>query len=139
MRDFSGKNGVKTLNNPYGISKITPSHWPRKILKYNGKLIFDIVLWWSKRSKENFKWNRDILISNMISESISDFGKWSNWKYANYANWRIFSLTTSQNWFQNRGGLINKLIQSWHFSPSLSCSSYYYKSFGKKICLLAPK
>ena len=30
-RDFLGKNGLKTLNNPYCISKITPSHWPSKI------------------------------------------------------------------------------------------------------------
>ena len=29
----------------------------------------------------------DILILKLLSESISDFGKVSNWKYANYANW----------------------------------------------------
>ena len=28
----------------------------------------------------------DILISNLLSESILDFGKWSNWKYANTLN-----------------------------------------------------
>ena len=27
---------------PYGISKITPGHWPSKIWKYNGKSIFFI-------------------------------------------------------------------------------------------------
>ena len=39
----------------------------------------------------------DITISKLLSESISDFGKGSNWKYCNYANWRIFSLTTSRS------------------------------------------
>ena len=36
---FIGKNGLKTLNNLYGISKITPYHRPSKIWKYNGKFI----------------------------------------------------------------------------------------------------
>ena len=42
----------------------------------------------------------DILISNLLSESILDFGKWHNWNYANYTNWRNwrnFSCTTSRS------------------------------------------
>ena len=29
-RDFLGKNGLKTQNTSYCISKIIPSHWPSK-------------------------------------------------------------------------------------------------------------
>ena len=45
-----------------------------------------------------FFYNRymDLLISKLLSKSILDFGKWSNWKYAN-TYLRIFSLTTSQS------------------------------------------
>ena len=33
--------------------------------------------------RKNLNRNMDILIWNMLSESIFDSGKWSNWKYAN--------------------------------------------------------
>ena len=35
----------------------------------------------------------DILISNLLSKSIFDFGKWSNWKYA-YTRIRVFLNST---------------------------------------------
>ena len=34
----------------------------------------------------------DILISNLLSKLIFDFGKWSNWKYT-YTRIRVFSVT----------------------------------------------
>ena len=43
----------------------------------------------------------DILIWNLLSESIFDFGKWSHWKYAN-ACICVFSVWTPlevENWF----------------------------------------
>ena len=63
--------------------------------KYNGKSISEHFLWWLKHNR-----NMDILISNLLVESILDFGKWQNRNFANYANWRNlrnFSLTTSQS------------------------------------------
>ena len=56
-----------------------------------------------------------ILISNLLSVSIFDFGKWSNWKYAYL---RIFSLTTSQS--QN---LIPKADLKWE------CTYFYSRFF----------
>ena len=47
-----------------------------------------------------FEENMDILISYLFLESVLEFGKWYDWKYANYANWRnlrIFNLTTLQS------------------------------------------
>ena len=46
----------------------------------------------------------DILISNLLSEPIFDFRKWSNWKYANTSIW-VFSvrpLPEVENWFRKQ-------------------------------------
>ena len=40
---FKAKNGLKTLNPSYCIPKITASHWPSKIWKYNGISIFFLL------------------------------------------------------------------------------------------------
>ena len=51
-RCLLGNKGLKALKHPYGISKITPYHWPSKIWKYNGKFIFfNFFKYWSKPSK----------------------------------------------------------------------------------------
>ena len=45
--------------------------------------------------------NMDLLILNLLSKLILDFGKWSNWKYANTCL-RVFTfwpLPEVQNWF----------------------------------------
>ena len=62
----------------------TLGHFEIRILKYNGKSIFWVLKYWSKLfTKKISNRNMDILISNLLSESILDFGKWSNGKYAN--------------------------------------------------------
>ena len=81
---FLVKNGLKTLNNPYGLSKITPYHWSSKILKYNRKSILDFFLNINLNAPKRIEnKNMNLLISNLLSESISDFRKGSNWKQAN--------------------------------------------------------
>ena len=82
---------TKTLNNPYGISNITPSHWPSRILIYNKKFDFEKSVMIKMLPKIIKNIVMDILNSNLLSESISD------WTYANWRNWRIFSLTSSQS------------------------------------------
>ena len=46
----------------------------------------------------------DVLISNLLSKSILDFGKGSNWKYANKRIFVFFVLPLPevQNWFQKQ-------------------------------------
>ena len=48
--------------------------------------------------------NIDILISNLILESIFDFRKWSNWKYANTSIcvFSVCPLPKVKNWFWNQ-------------------------------------
>ena len=75
------------------------------------------------RNAPQKNWNRNIniLISNLLSESILDFGEWSNWKYANYGiwcNWRNVSMTTSQN-----PKMIPKADLKW------ACPYFYSKFF----------
>ena len=43
----------------------------------------------------------DILILNLLSESIFDFGKWSNWKYGNkrICVFSVWPLPKFENWF----------------------------------------
>ena len=69
-----------------------------------GNTFFDFLKYWQKRFKKNLNRNMDILISNLLSESIFDFGKWSNWKYAN-TGICIFSVWPHpkvKNWFQKQ-------------------------------------
>ena len=42
-----------------------------------------------------------ILFSNLLSESIFNFGKWSNWKYANMriCVFSVWPLPEVKNWF----------------------------------------
>ena len=46
----------------------------------------------------------DILYSNLLSESILDFGKWSNWKYTNkrICVFSLGPLPKVQNWFRKQ-------------------------------------
>ena len=60
-----------------------------------GNPFFDFFLILAKTlQKKIYNRNMDILISNLLSETILDFGKWSNGKYANA---RILRLTTSRS------------------------------------------
>ena len=52
-------------------------------LKFNGKSIFCFFKYCPKLFKKKLHRNMGILFSNLLSESILDFGKWSNWKYEN--------------------------------------------------------
>ena len=67
------------------------------LFKYNGKSIFFYI---GRNSlKKILNRNRDILISNLLLESILDFGKWQ--KIRKYANtplaWLLSELSRS-NW-----------------------------------------
>ena len=61
----------------------------------------------------------DILISNLLSESILDFEKWPNGKYANT---HIFCLATSQS-----PKLIPKAHLKWECPYFYS--NFFYKEF----------
>ena len=45
-----------------------------------------------------------ILISNLLLESIFDFGKWSNWKYANMRIWvfSVWPLSKVKKWYRKQ-------------------------------------
>ena len=64
----------------------------------------------------------DILISNLLSESILDFGKWSNWKHM-YTRKRVFPvwpLPEVQNWFWK---------QIWNENVHISILNFFFKEF----------
>ena len=66
---------------------------------------FDFFQYWPKLF--NYKiWNRnmDIFISNLLSESIFDFGKWSNGKYTNtrICVFSVWPLPKVKNWFRKQ-------------------------------------
>ena len=46
----------------------------------------------------------DIFISNLLSKSIFNFGKWSNWKYANthISVFSVWPLPKVKNWFRKQ-------------------------------------
>ena len=60
----------------------------------------------------------DLLISKLLSKSILDLGKWSNWKYAN-KYFCIFSLITS--WSPK---LISKAVLKWE-GPYFYCKNFW--------------
>ena len=75
----------------------------------------------------------DILISNLLSESILDFRNWSNGKCANtcICVFSVWPLPKVQNWFQK---------QIWNENVQISIQ-FFLKSFGhylkkSKICIL---
>ena len=73
----------------------------------------------------------DILIWNLLWESILDLGKWSNLNYANYANWhnwRNFSCTTSQS-----PKLIPKAYFKWEFHISITNFFGAFRSSQKNV------
>ena len=82
---------TKTLNNPYGICKITPLPLAKQDFKIQWEINCWKKLWWI-----NFSY------------------------YANYGNWRIFSLTTSQS---------PKLIPKEDLK--LECTYFNSKFFGE--------
>ena len=67
----------------------------------------------------------DILISNLLLKSIFNFGKWSNWKYANTRIWvfSVWPLPEVQNWFQkqiwNENVYISIIIFFWRVSVKI--------------------
>ena len=72
------------------------------ILKIQWEIHF-LTFWNIGRNPSKQIWNRNmaILISNLLSESILDFGKWPNGKYM-YTRICLFSvwpLSEVQNWF----------------------------------------
>ena len=86
--DFPIKYGPKTPKHPLSMFSKTLGHFKITILKYNGKSIVWFFLNIDRdSSKKNYKRNMDILISNLLSESILDFGKQWNGKYANTRTW----------------------------------------------------
>ena len=54
--------------------------------------------------------NMDILISNLLSETIFDFGKWANWKYTNTRScvFSVWPLTEVENLFRKQ--IWNKIV-----------------------------
>ena len=67
-----------------------------------------------------------ILFSNLLLESIFDFGKWSNWKYANVCIW-VFSvspLPKVKNSFWK---------QIWKENANISILNFFLKSFGQYL------
>ena len=65
----------------------------------------------------------DILITNLLSESIFDFGK-SNWKYANtrICVFSVWPLPDVENWFRK---------QIWNENIHISIVNFFLKSFGQ--------
>ena len=49
-----------------------------------------------------------ILISNLLSELIFDFGKWSNWKYANRRRWYFLQKKPLSEVWLNRTDYLSK-------------------------------
>ena len=68
----------------------------------------------------------DILISNLLSESIFDFGKGSNWKYANtrICVFSVWPLPEVENWFWK---------QIWNENVHISIVNFFVKSFGQYL------
>ena len=71
--------------------------------------------------KKIYNRNMDILISNLLSESIFDVGKWSNWKYAN-TRICVFSvwLPEVENWFRKQ--ICNKNVH-------ISILNFFFEEF----------
>ena len=61
-------------------------------------------------SKKILNRNMDILFSNLLSESILDFGKWSNGKYANM---RVFGPYFYSNFFLWSVLMEGKKVKKW--------------------------
>ena len=87
-----------------------------------GNPFFLHFLWWSKLSKKNLNRNMDILIWNLLSESILNLGKWSNW---NYANWRNWPPPKVWNWFQKQISNENVHIFILSFFRSVLSSQFF--------------
>ena len=82
---FSYKLWINSSEEPIVYLHNWPLPEQHHFLKKQWEIHFLIFFkYWLKRSPKIFlNRNMDILISNLLSESIFDFGKWSNWKYAN--------------------------------------------------------
>ena len=94
------------------------------------KIQLDIHFWLflivTTRFKKNQNRNMDILFLNLLSESILDFGKWSNWKYT-YTRTRVFSvwpLPEVQNWFWK---------QIWNENIHISFLIFFLKRFDQYL------
>ena len=71
----------------------------------------------------------DILISNLLSKSIFDFGKWSNWKYANtrICVFSVWPLPKVKHWFWK---------QIWNENVHISILNFFsgaFRSVFKKV------
>ena len=99
------KNGLKTLKDPYCISKITTSHWPSKILNYNWKSIYHKRHFSTKRSSNFFKKSNHIRPKYKKSFKIS-FGPQKVRKQKIYTftfmRFLVRALPKVQNWFQKQ-------------------------------------
>ena len=67
-----------------------------------------------------------ILISNLLSKSILDFGMWSTGKYANMriCIFSVLPLPKVQNWFRK---------QIWNENVHVSILNFFLKSFGQYL------
>ena len=81
----------------------------------------------------------DILIWNMLSESIFDFGKWSNWKYANtrICVFSVLPLPEVENWFRKQ--ISNENVHITILNFFLEHFGQYLKKVQKWISHLFPK
>ena len=83
-----------------------------------GNPIFNFFVVGQNAPKKIYNRNVDLLISKLLSKSILNFGKWSNWKYVN-TYFRIFSLTTSRS-----PKLILKAVLKWE-GPYFYCKIFW--------------
>ena len=75
----------------------------------------------------------DILIANLLSELIFDFGKWSNWKYANtrICVVSVWPLPEVKNLFRNQ--IWNENVYITILKKKLECFGQYFKKVKKGI------
>ena len=83
---------------------------------------FDFLNIGRNSSKKNWNRNMDIRISNLLSKSILDFGKWSNGKYANtcICVFSVWPLPEVQNWFRK---------QIWNENVNISILNFFPEEF----------
>ena len=68
----------------------------------------------------------DIFISNLLSKSIFDFWKWSNWKCANMriSVFSLWPLTKVKNWLQK---------QTWNKNVHISVLNFLFGCFAQYL------
>ena len=87
--------------------------------------------------KKMYDSNMDILIWNLLSESIFDFKKWSNWKYAKRHIWvfSVWPLPKVKNW--SRKQISNENVTN--LKKNLERFSQYFKKSKNWFRIVFPK